>query len=171
MTKRKVSRRPPSICIDENLSPEVAEEFRTAGFRVIEAAKHSGLRGRDERDFLSELLRDNAVFVTGDAEFVREIVDRPRRHPGIVFVEQHFSAESKTSYCQTVAYGIIGRCDESPHAFGGRIVYAGEDGIRVIYRGKETLAYSWTTLEHVSERKPVERVKTPRRPRRRARTT
>jgi hypothetical protein len=170
MTTRSASRRLPSICIDENLSPEVANQFRSAGFRVIEVAKHPGLRGRDERDFLGDLLRENAVFVTGDAEFVRELVNRPRRHPGIVFVEQSFSAEDKASYCLTVAYGIIGRCDESPHAFAGRIVYAGDDGIRVIYRGKDTLAYSWPALKHLSEAKPVERVRKPRHRKRGART-
>lgn len=170
MTKRSASRRLPSICIDENLSPEVADQFRAAGFRVIEVSKHPGLRGRDERDFLGELLRENAVFVTGDAEFVRELVDRPRRHPGIVFIEQGSSAKDKAWFSLTAAYGIVGRCDESPHAFAGRIAYVADDGIRVIHRGMETLAYSWPALQNLSDAIQVERVQKPRRQRRAART-
>src|SRR5262245_41748401 len=170
MAKRTGTKRLPSICIDENLSPALGDVFRKEGFRVLEVSKHPRLRGRDERDFIDELRQENTVFVTGDAEFVEEIVDQRRRHGGIVFVEQAATAQQKEWFCLFAAYGIIGRCDESPRAFADRIAYVGYDGVRVIYRGKDTLSYSWSAIDHREASKPTERIHKPRRSRNGART-
>jgi predicted nuclease of predicted toxin-antitoxin system len=170
MAKRSVTKRLPSICIDENLSPALGDVFRREGFRVLEVSKHPGLRGRDERDFIDDLRQQNAVFVTGDAEFVGEIIDQRRRHAGIVFVAQASTAEAKEWFCLFAAYGIIGRCDESPRAFTDRIAYVGVDGVRVIYRGEDTLSYSWAALDHRADARPAERIHKPRRRRNGART-
>src|SRR5688572_24859650 len=123
MTKRSATKRLPSICVDENLSPAVADQFRKAGFRVLEVTKHPGLRGRDERNFIDDLLQQNAVFVTGDAEFVEELVAQPRRHAGVVLVEQTSPPQEKESFSLMAAYGIVGRCVDSARAFAGRIAY------------------------------------------------
>jgi predicted nuclease of predicted toxin-antitoxin system len=163
-------RRLPSICIDENLSPAVGDVFRKEGFRVLEVSRHPGLRGRDERDFIDDLRRQNAVFVTGDAQFVEEIVDRPRRHAGIVFVEQVSPSGEKEWFCRFAAYGIIGRCEGSPRAFADRIAYVGDDGVRVIYRGQDRLMYSWPALERLAGAQPTQRIRNPRRNRRSAHT-
>ena len=159
MTKRSATKRLPSICVDENLSPAVADQFRKAGFRVFEVAKHPRLRGRDERDFIGDLLQQNAVFVTGDAEFVEELAEQQERHAGIVFVEQTSPPREKEWFSLTAAYGIIGRCVDSPRAFAGRIAYVGNDGIRVIYRGRDTLAYSWPAIDRWADVNTVQRVR------------
>lgn len=158
MPKRPHTRPLPSICIDENLSPAVADEFRAFGYRVFEAAKHPRLRGRDERDFLPDLLRENAVFVTGDAEFVSEVIESPRPHPGIVLIDQRFSSEQKTDFARFAADGIFGRCADGPRAFAGRVAYVGVDGVRVVYRGKDSLVYSWAALDHRRNANPVQRL-------------
>ncbi len=163
MTKKPHTRPLPSICIDENLSPAVADEFRNFGYRVFEVAKHPKLRGRDERDFLPELVRENAVFVTGDAEFVSEVIEAPRRHPGMVFIEQSFSSEEKRDFARFAADGIFGRCSDGPRAFAGRIAYVGVDGVRVVYRGKDSLAYSWAALAQRRDSRPVQRMQRSRR--------
>ena len=162
MAKRSPIHRLPQICIDENLSPSVADQFRKAGFRVLEVAKHPGLRGRDERDFIVDLLGLNAVFVTGDAEFVEEVLDQTTRHAGIVFVEQTSSPRDKEWFSLTAAYGIIGRCADGPRAFHGRIAYLAAEGIRVIHRGRDRLAYSWPALERLADT-TVHRIRKPRR--------
>ena len=154
-----MAKRLPSICIDENLSSDVADQFRSAGFRVFEVSKHLGLRGRDEHEFIHDLLSQNAVFVTADAKFVGEVVDHPIPHAGIVFVEQTASPQDKEWFSSFAAQGIIGRCVNSPRAFAGRIVYNAVDGIRVIFRGQETLAYSWTALQHRADGHEVQRVR------------
>ena len=169
MAKRSATKRLPSICIDENLSPAVGDVFRKEGFRVLVISRHRGLRGRDEREFIGELRQQNAVFVTGDAEFVEEIVDRPIRHAGIVFVDQTSTPRAKEWFCLLAAYGIIGRCDESPRAFAGRIAYVGDDGVRVIFGGEDRLIYSWPAIEHRADAAPTQRIRKPRRNRRSAR--
>ena len=156
--------------MDENLSSAVADRFRNAGFRVLEVTKHPGLRGRDEREFIGELLRMNAVFVTGDAAFVEELEAKPRRHAGIVFIEQMASPLEKEWFSVTAAHGIIGRCADGHRAFHGRIAYVGVDGIRVIYSGRDTLAYSWPEIDRWGDPSTVERVRKSRRGKRGART-
>lgn len=134
-------RRLPAICIDENLSPVVANAYRDAGYRVIEVAKHPRMRGKDERSFMSDLSRDNAVFVTGDTAFVNELANTRRRHAGVVYVSQTLLASEKELLASVTAYFIMWRCSESPRAFRERILYVSTDGFRIVYRGKDTLRF------------------------------
>ena len=155
-----VRRRPlPAICIDENLSTGVADNFREAGYRVVEVSKHPGMRGRDERSFLSALSRDNSVFVTGDTEFVNELVDSRRRHAGVVYIPQPLDADEKELLAYLAAHFIMGRCAESPRAFRERILYVATDGFRMVHGGKDRLHLSFARLRNLSESEPTDRAR------------
>jgi hypothetical protein len=159
------ARRLPAICIDENLSPQIAGVFRDIGFRVIEIAKHPRLRGEDERAFIGELYRDNTVFVTGDLEFVNELADHRRRHAGAVYIPQDLPGDDKAWVAFAAAYAIIGRCTEDRHAFRGLIFYVANDGLRIVDRGNDRLQLSWASFHDLVSAVPTQR--SPRRRRHR----
>ena len=152
MSKRSRQPRPvhgrrqlPSICVDEHIAPQVADAFRP-DFRVIEVAKTSRFKGRDEKDFLPELYRENAVFVTSDAAFVERAIEVGMRHAGIVYVPPQLAEDEKVFIAEVVAALLKAECMSSPHAFRDCVAYPGYDGLHVIRDETDRIVVSWNRL-------------------------
>jgi hypothetical protein len=145
-SKRK--RRLPVICIDENLGPAVAAAFRPE-FRVVEIAKTSRFKGREEREYLAELYRENAVFVTSDGDFVNDAVERDLRHAGIVYVPSKMTHDEKVYFAEVVGGFIRGGSVSSPHVFRGCVLYPGYDGLRAIRSKIDNMEFSWDLLSQM----------------------
>lgn len=56
------------------------------GFRAIMVSKEHVFGGGDEFDFLPDLRRDNALFVTADRDFVDRVRKERPKHSGLVLL-------------------------------------------------------------------------------------
>jgi hypothetical protein len=140
---RSTRRALPSICVDEHLGPRVAGAFRPI-FRTIEAAKTRALKGRDEREYLPELFRENALFVTSDAEFVAEVRRAGVRHAGIVFIPTEMTENEKVLFAQIAGGFVQGGCHSSRFQFRNRLLYPAHDGLRsTLLSRRAELEFSW----------------------------
>jgi len=146
---RRGRRKLPAVCVDEHLPPAVAKVFRPL-FRTFEASRDTRFKGRDERAYIAELYRQNAIFVTSDSAYVEELAGARTRHAGLLYIPQRFLDEEKLLLASMAANFIAGACFQSPFAFRNHILYAAHDGMRSIAAGKDTLEFSWDYLEHLA---------------------
>lgn len=145
---RRVTKKLPSICVDEHMHPRVAAAFRET-FRTVEVAKTERFKGRDERDFLGELYSENAIFATSDGEFVNEAIENDRLHAGIIFIPKEMTADEKVLFAQIAGGFIRGGCSASRHVFRRRVVYAGHDGLRTVAKKSDSMEFSWAWLSQM----------------------
>jgi predicted nuclease of predicted toxin-antitoxin system len=143
----------PSIYVDEHLESRIAAAFKPT-FRLIEAARSNRIRGRDERDFISELYRENAILVTSDAEFVNESVDDNVRHAGIIYVPTNITLDEKINFAEIVRDYIVAACRSLPFAFRGVVLYPGYDGLHTIRNKTDKMEFSWTWLSQLTDGRP-----------------
>ena len=69
--------------LDEHIDPDVARALRQYGVDVTTTVE-VGLRSASDRQQMDFARRENCVFVTQDADFLRMISDI-QEHPGIVY--------------------------------------------------------------------------------------
>lgn len=142
------AKRRPSICLDEHLHPRVAEAFKGT-FRTIEVSRTNRFKGRDELQYISELYRENAIFVTSDGVFIGEVVENGLRHAGLIFVPQQMTLDEKVLFAEIVCGFVRGGCTASPFAFRGRILHPAHDGLRTIFSKRDELEFSWDWLSQM----------------------
>ena len=130
------------------MHPRVAEAFRLT-FRTIEVSQTNRLKGRDELDFLPELYRENAVFVTSEGVFVNRAIEDGLRHAGIVFVPKQMTVDEKVLFAEIVVGFILGGCSHSPFVFRGFVLYPAHDGLRTIVSKQDRLEFSWDWLSNM----------------------
>lgn len=139
--------------MDEHIVATVTDVFRRK-FKVIEAARTSEFRGRDEHDYLDRLYARNLVFVTSDQEFLEHVIDRNVAHAGIVYIPTGMSVEEKVYFAEIACAWVYGGTRDSALAYRGFILYPAHDGVR-FYRwqsghrkseSRPELAFSWDWL-------------------------
>jgi hypothetical protein len=140
MTKKR--RRLPSVYVDEHMDRAVAKVFRYS-FRTVEVSRDRKLQGRDERDYLQDLYRDNAIFVTSDIRFSREMLERDVKHAGIVYIPDQMAPDEKVIFAWIAREYIEWRCDEGPFAMRRQVIYPANDGLRVATAKEHDLEFSW----------------------------
>ena len=79
--------------IDECLSPALAAIARKRGFPESTHVNWIGLRSRKDWLLVRRAIRDGYVLVTNDATDFAPLMERERRHPGLV--------------CMNVAHGLM----------------------------------------------------------------
>lgn len=133
------------MCFDEHMHERVADPFRPI-FRTIEVAKANRFKGRDESEFILELFRENAIFVTSDGAFVNAAVENGLKHAGIIFIPEQMTMDEKVLCAEIVGGFVRGGCSASPFVFRGHVLYPGYDGLRMIVSKKDGLEFSWDWL-------------------------
>ena len=149
---RKSRKKLPSMCVDEHMDPKVAAAFRET-FRTLEVSRTHRLRGREESDYIDELYRENAIFVTSDAEFVNNAVEHGLKHAGIIFIPESMTISEKVLFAEIVGGFVRGGCSGSPFSFRGSVLYPAHDGLRTILSQKDKLEFSWDWLSQMMETK------------------
>jgi hypothetical protein len=140
------SNRYPTVCTDEHLSPQVAAAFCLV-LDTIEASKDRKFKGRDERDYVRELYRQNVVFATSDIEFVEFAYNNQITHAGLVYIPNRFTEFQKEHFAELSAIFICGGCRSFRHAFRGCILHPRYDGVHLVRpRRKSELVLSWAEL-------------------------
>ena len=79
--------------IDECLSPSLATIARSRGFGQSTHVTWLGLRSRQDWALVRRAIRDGYVLVTNDRADFTALIERHRRHPGLI--------------CMTVAHGLM----------------------------------------------------------------
>ena len=79
--------------IDECLSPFLATVARSRGFVQSTHVTWFGLRSRQDWALVRRAIRDGCVLVTNDRADFTALIERHRRHPGLI--------------CMTVAHGLM----------------------------------------------------------------
>jgi hypothetical protein len=137
------------MCLDEHMDPRVVAGF-LGTFRTIEVAQPNRLKGRDKSDFISELYRGKAVFVTSNGIFVNDAVDKGLKHAGILFVPEQMTVDEKVLFAKIIGGGFVcGACSALRFVFRGRVLYPGHDGLRTIVSRKDSLVFSWDWLSQM----------------------
>ena len=162
---RRTLNRLPAICVDEHITPAVASVFRTT-FRVIEAGKDRRFRGRDERDFIMDLYRANAVFVTSDRVFADEFAKQRRQHAGAALIPTTYDSNDRILLAQIVRGVIRARCERSPFGMRNHVMIPKEDGLHISLGGLDHLEFSWTRLGQIIAETPPDVQSTARKRRR-----
>ena len=150
MSKAKRQRSLPSIYLDQHIDRTVADAFRPI-FRTIEVSQSAHFRGRDEHDFLPELSRENAIFVTSDEEFIDDVLNDEIPHTGIVFIPSQMDLDEKVLFAVIVGGFIQGACSESKSQLHNHVIYPADEGLRSINKGKDELEFSWDWLSQMIE--------------------
>jgi predicted nuclease of predicted toxin-antitoxin system len=144
------TRKLPSVCLDEHMHPRIADAFRPT-FRTVEVAQTSRLKGRDEAEFISELYRENAIFVTSDGVFVDDAIEKRLKHAGIILIPEQITVDEKVLFAEIAGEYVRGSCSASPHAFRGFVLYPGHSGLHTIVSRKDTLEFSWDWLSYMMD--------------------
>ena len=128
---QKKSTKLPSVYIDENIVPGVADSFRS-DFRTVEISRNSRFKGRNESDYIDELYSDNGIFVTSDAIFVNYLQNNKIKHAGVILIPEQMTASEKIFFAEIVGGFIKGGCISSQFTFRNFIFYPGQDGLRTV---------------------------------------
>lgn len=146
LTAPKKARKLPTICLDEHAHPGIGVVMRR-NFHVIETAHSDRFKGRDEADYIAELYRENAIFLTSDGAFVNEVLDNNIRHAGPIFVPTQMTPGEKTLYADILGRFILGACRATSRlTFQGTVFYPGHDGLRTIKSRTDEMEFSWDWL-------------------------
>ena len=139
----------PPIYLDEDLSPEVAKAFREEGFRVVETQRSRRFAGTDEMDYLPELRRDRAVFVTTDQQHVDRIRAGRHKHPGIVFLDRQWDQETMGAQAGVIAETIKAAIDVlGPDGFNNLVIEPALGGLYYTEGSeKKRLFMSWARYD------------------------
>ncbi len=142
-----------TVCIDEHLPPELKALFQARGFRAIRASETRGYHEQDESDYLPLLYSRDQIFVTGDFEFAKSVVDRKIvHHAGIVFIPQGLDGQDRELFCDVAASVIAVITRDSRFAMRGCVIYPDVNGVYVIEGDKDELRVSWARLGMEMER-------------------
>jgi len=134
------------VLTDEHVHPNVTAAFGLQ-LRTVEASRVWRFRGRDERDYLQELYKDNVVFATSDRVFVNEVLGTPRKHAGIVYLPNESSGHDLEIFAEVASIFIAGGCRSSPRAFHNCVLYPTKEGIYLVKGDKPSeLVFSWLWL-------------------------
>lgn len=137
-----------NVYIDEHLPSELKKPFQEANLRTLEIAKTKKYAGRDEFDYIPELLSENAIFVTSDSEFIRKVINQNTKHAGIVHIPDVGEKFEKIALAELTAYVILGALDGSSSVHN-KIFYLAYDGLHVRENGKDTLVISLDWLNNI----------------------
>ncbi len=140
-----------TVYIDEHLPSELKNPFQEASLRTIEIAKTKKYAGRDEFDYIHELLSENAIFVTSDSEFIRKVIDYDTKHAGIVHIPEVGEKSEKIALAQLIAEFIRGLLDSSSSSVHNKILYLSHNGLHMRENGKDTLVISLGWLNNIRE--------------------
>lgn len=141
----RLTRKLPSVYLDEHVAPEIAQIFR-GYFRAVEIAKTARFKNRDERGYLSELYALNGVFITSDRGFLEWVIRARPKHAGFIYVPTDLTAGTKIEFAEAVAWFLRNVCRYSVTAFRGDVIYPTIDGPHLIRSGQDTLLISWDKL-------------------------
>src|SRR2546427_10899223 len=92
---RRLRRQLPAICVDEHIPPAVTRALRDV-FATIEASRDRRFRGRDERRYLNELYRENAIFVTSDEAHVKYVAKNRFQHGELLHIPAPYCHNDKS---------------------------------------------------------------------------
>lgn len=127
-------------------------------FRTIAASKTNVLKGRDERDYLPELYRENALFVTSDERFVIHVRSGGLRHAGIIFIPEQMTHDEKVLFAKIAGGFVQGACSSSRFRLRNRLLYPADDGLRSALLDKvDELEFSWEWFGKMLDRKEPKR--------------
>src|SRR5947209_4054412 len=101
-----------NVYLDEHVPSEIKNTFQEMKLRTLEISKTKKYAGRDEFDYINELLSENAVFVTSDFEFIKRILDQNVKHAGIVYIPKDTDREEKNAFAWIAAAVIRGLTDK-----------------------------------------------------------
>ena len=145
---QEVMTRTTTIYFDEHIHHGLLGSFKLMGFRCVHIGGGKKYQARDERDFISEMASEEAIFVTADKEFVEDVIEQGIRHAGIVFVPTGW--EDRT--LEFAAAGMAGILRGAIEADGrkhlhNQIYAINDDGYYLIEKGKARLLSSTTKIE------------------------
>jgi hypothetical protein len=132
-----------NIYLDEHVPAEIKAPFQEMKLRTLEIAKTRKYAGRDELDYIHELLSENAIFVTSDLEFIKRVVERDVKHAGIVHIPEDEDKEEKIAFAWVAAGVIRGLLEKPAMSLHDIIIYSHHDGLHFLKKGKDSLIISY----------------------------
>jgi predicted nuclease of predicted toxin-antitoxin system len=113
------------LFLDENLSPQLAAELRTAGHDAV-AVLEVGLSGATDEQVLHFAVENGRVLVTLDADFANVMRFPPAQTLGVVRLKVHPATEERIRQAIRRALLYLQNIDIT-----GRLAVVDEDKIRI----------------------------------------
>ena len=135
-----------NIYLDEHIPSEIKATFQEMKLRTLEIAKTRKYAGRDEFDYIHELLSENAIFITSDLKFIKQVVEQDVKHAGIVHIPEDADKEEKIAFAWVAAGVIKGLLEKPAISLHDTIVYSDHDGLHFLKKGKDSLIISYDML-------------------------
>ena len=144
MTKMK----PIVAYFDEHIHPSVVNAFREQRYKCILISKTRKYAGLDEREYIQHIRAEGAFFITGDAEFVKDVIRQKIKHAGIVLIPTGWEDDTMELAAAGMAGFVLGFIDrEGRRSLYDKVFAIEDDGYHITVKGINKLEYSIDRLE------------------------
>jgi len=143
-----MSKKKPIVAyFDEHIRPSVVNSFREQRIKCLLISKTRKYAGVDEREYIQQIRAEGAFFVTGDAEFVKDVIRQKIKHAGIVLIPTAWEDDLIGYIAAGIAGFVLGFIDrEGRRSLYDTIFSIEEDGFHIIVEGIDKLEYSFDRM-------------------------
>lgn len=132
--------------LDANCS-YLSSYLRMQGLRVIETSKSRKFWHIDEREYLRDIKKENAIFITQDSEFIEDIATDRTAHSGVVYVDNKMELQKRVDYIAKVVVLIQAFTEYADSNIKNKIIFPSENGIHITDGYTNSIFVSWDKLE------------------------
>lgn len=136
------------IYFDEHVHKSVVDSFRDQKFVCLLISCTIRYKGKDEKEYISKLFSEGAIFVTADSEFVDYVIEGNLKHAGIILLPTKWEDEALGFASAGLAGYIRGWIEKSGRrSLNDKIFYIADTGFHLIDHGTDQLVYSIDRME------------------------
>ena len=139
--------------LDEHISAKAHLEFTSAGLSCVCINRTKRFSGRDERDYISEIASEGAIYVTSDNEFINWLADSGVKYYGIIWMpSMRDMDDSLWFYYSILASQLLKEINiNGKSSLWRKILYVSANGFSEINKGVYRLVLSYDALDHAIE--------------------
>jgi hypothetical protein len=136
-------KRPFVAYFDEHIHPSVINAFKDQGYKCILISKTRQYAGVDERKYIQHIRAEGAFFVTGDIEFIEDVIQQKIKHAGIILIPTRWEDDVLGFAAAGIAGCVLGIIDwKGRRSLYNMIFSIEEDGFHITEKGINKLDYS-----------------------------
>ena len=132
--------------LDANCS-YLSSYLRKQGSRVIETSRSRKFWHRDEREYLSDINKENAIFITQDTEFIQDLVTDRTAHSGVIYVDNKMDLQKRIDYVANAVVLVQAFTENAESNIKNKIIFSDENGIYITDGYTNYIFVSWSKLE------------------------
>lgn len=137
---------------DEHIHPSAISAFKEQGYKCILISKTRQYAGVDERNYIQQIRSEGAFFVTGDVEFIEDVIRQKIKHAGIILIPTGWEDDLLYLAAAGIAGYVLGFIDrEGRRSLYDKIFSIEDDGYHITEKGIDKLGYSTVSSTRKTE--------------------